>query len=177
MGIEEFVQQRCGLHSGAAVLPAEGWGEQTGGADGEFRDAETDAMGLLRTWLGEALVGVEVRQLGVAEGVTCSLRSWLGAQLGALEMRLGEKLGEQTEKLTEEIENLGYSLGARMIGLEEKVEKLRAGLKGVDEELGGVVGEMSDRLGELEKWGGDVADGVNSLGAVSYTHLTLPTKA
>ena len=100
------------VHLGAAVLPAEGWGGQTGGGDGEYMDAETDALGLLRAWLGEALVGVEAKQLGVAEGVVSSLRSWLGAQLGALELRLGEKLGEQTEQLIEEMEGLDGRLGA-----------------------------------------------------------------
>ena len=40
MGIEEFVQQRCGLHSGAAVLPAEV-------EDGDRQyDAEYDQQGV-----------------------------------------------------------------------------------------------------------------------------------
>ena len=61
MGIEDFVQQQCGQHQGAAMLPAEsGWGS-TGEEDGGYVDAETDGLGELKGWLGEALVGMEAR--------------------------------------------------------------------------------------------------------------------
>ena len=55
MGLEDLVQQWCGLHSGAAVLPADGRGSSTGEGGEVYVDAETDAMGLLRAWLGDWL--------------------------------------------------------------------------------------------------------------------------
>jgi len=93
MGIEDFVQQQCGQHQGAAMLPAEsGWGS-AGDEDGEFVDAETDQSGLLGAWLGGALVGLESRLAGgqreLVEGVSCSLRSWMGAQLAMGSERIG----------------------------------------------------------------------------------------
>ena len=51
--------------------------------------------------------------------------------------------------MREEVEELEARLGMRLTGLEDGVEKLRAGLEGVFEELGGRLGAMDEAVEEV----------------------------
>ena len=141
MGIEEFVQQRCGVHLGAAVLPAE---VEDGDEEGQFEDARTDGVGALQAELGAVLVGLEGRLLGELAGV----ESRLQGEIRGVQRELQQGQREMGELL---LSSLRSWLNARVEQLlDEDVQWKRCQVDELGARLGQQIGQLGEKFGKFE---------------------------